>query len=380
MPNKLFIKILDSYFRKVVNIDSRRYEHLRTDINRILLINITGIGDTVVSTPAISAVRNAFPHATIVSVVTKEAKAVLLNNPDIDDFIYYPGKINFSSFFFIPTIIKRIRAFSPDLSIVLHGNDPDAPLLSYLSKADTRIGWKGSRLEFLFTDLVNIRLSGLHIIDRRLQNLLPLGIMPNGRHPHIHLTVSEERMSQEILGDANIVIGIHPFANTLRHKLWPVERYIELSNRLYRIYNCRIVIFGGREEKGIVEEISKNIDGDVFCAAGKLGIRETAAIIKRCRCLICIDSGLMHVASAVDTPVVALFGPEDPDNTGPFGDIHIVLKKELECSPCTDKRGQCSHLSCMKMIQVDDVLNSVEKIMEGVEYSKTTDNLLLYKQ
>lgn len=363
MPNRVFLYFLKGGFRIAKYFDGRRQPYNIKDISHILLLNTTAMGDTLLSTPAIRVLREVFPEARITSFVSPIAKEILLNNPNINRIIDYPGRISLPFFFRLPGIIKGLRKEKVDLSIVLDSNDPEAGPFSYLSGAPVRIGWHESRLSFLFNLPARKKINGLHIVDIKLKALETIGVKAVGRKPEIFLSEEEETKADRMLRDEGLseegIVGIHPFG-AKRYKWWPEEYVVSSCNLLLKRYNYRTIIFGGNKERPFAKEMFGKISVKPLIAAGKLSIRESAALIKRCSFFITSDSGPMHIAQAVGTPTIAIFGPTDPSSTGPTGEKNIVLKKEINCSPC--KVYDCSHVSCMKATGIEDVIGAIEEM------------------
>lgn len=365
MPNRLLIEILKKGFSLVLHLDRRSRTFIPEEVKNILLLNTTAMGDTLLSTPAIRALRTSFPWAHISSLASPVAKEILINNPNIDRIIDYPGRVNLPFLFRLPAILRNLRKEKADISIVLDSNDPEAGPLSYLSGAQVRIGWQESRLSFLFTIPVRKRIEGLHVVDIKLKALEAIGVRSDIRRPEIFLTRKEETAADELLRREGLsgdrLFGLHPFG-AKRNRWWPEEYAVALSDRLSEKYSIRAVLFGGPKEVPFAQRIAGAVNRKPFIAAGKISIREAASLMKRCDFVVTPDSGPMHLAQAVGTPTVALFGPADPNFTGPTGEKNVVIRKEMGCSPCKDY--DCPHSSCMKDITVDDVLNSVREMGE----------------
>jgi heptosyltransferase-2 len=363
MPNRFLLALLKGGFSLALKFDKRNSSYRAEDIKGILLLNTTAMGDTLLSTPAIKAIKRTFPKAKISSIVSPVAKEILENNPYINRFINYPGRVDLPFFFKLPKILRDLKKDKFDLSIVLDSNDPEAGPFSYLSGAPVRIGWQESKLSFLFTIPVKKRIKNLHIVDIKLHALEVIGIKAYGRKPEIFLTEEEENRANKIIKKADLIqekiVGIHPFG-AKRNRWWPEEYVAFLCEILFKKYGFKTILFGGKKEKFFAERIAEKAIKKPFIAAGKLNVRGTAALIKRCSFFISPDSGPMHLAQAVNTPTIALFGPADPSITGPTGEKNIILKKEISCSPC--KNYECSHVSCMKAISVEDVLAAIEEM------------------
>jgi lipopolysaccharide heptosyltransferase II len=154
----------------------------------------------------------------------------------------------------------------------------------------------------------------------------------------------------------------------MRWKQWPVERYRAVIERLLaERADSQVVLFGSPSEAKMIEEIARGMGQRVSVAAGKTTVKQVAALIERCDMLVCNDSGLMHAAVAVGTPVVAIYGPTDIRRTAPLGSEHRVIRHDLPCSPCFKLEGDdqvhlCPHHDCLATITPEEVYRSVTQV------------------
>jgi lipopolysaccharide heptosyltransferase II len=161
----------------------------------------------------------------------------------------------------------------------------------------------------------------------------------------------------------------------MRWKQWPVERYRAVIERmLVEIGDSQVVLFGSPSEAEMIEEIARGLGPRVSVAAGKTTVKQVAALIERCDMLVCNDSGLMHAAVAVGTPVVAIYGPTDIRRTAPLGEKHRVIRHELPCSPCFKLEGDdqvhlCPHHDCLMTITPDEVYQAITDALCGPDSS-----------
>jgi heptosyltransferase-2 len=146
-------------------------------------------------------------------------------------------------------------------------------------------------------------------------------------------------------------------------KCWYPDRFGELGRRLVRKRKSSILLFGREGERAISQSILRHFQGGGVDLTGKTSLLQLAALLERCRILVTNDTGTMHVATAVGTPVVALFGSTDPTTTGPWGDSHTVVKKDVPCSPCLKRICPGDH-QCMDLITVNEVEEAVEKRLD----------------
>ncbi|MBI5892858.1 MAG: lipopolysaccharide heptosyltransferase II [Deltaproteobacteria bacterium] len=366
MPNKILLNILKGTFRLIYCFDRRKPDFKPSEVYNILIINTTAIGDTLLSTPAIRAIRQGFPDARIAVLASNAAKEVLLNNPNINEIIDYPGRVDFFYIFKLPGLLLKIRRGNFDLVVIMHANDPDAAPLAYLSGASHRMGWKESRLAFLHTMPVKTRVAGMHVIDIRLKNLEILGIKADNRRTDFFLSDKEKKWAERFIVESGfenkIFIGIHPFGSKI-NKWWPSANVIEFCKMVEEKHGWWVIIFGGKKEHPFALDMI-NKTTNVISAAGRCGIRESAALIERCRVFISTDSGPMHMANALNIPLIALFGPDDPMGTGPLMQPYEIIQKNLSCIPCrlkTCDRG----IECMQEITAEDVIIPMERLLKN---------------
>jgi lipopolysaccharide heptosyltransferase II len=140
-------------------------------------------------------------------------------------------------------------------------------------------------------------------------------------------------------------------------KLWDVQKFARLSDQLIRDYNAQIVFTGQKQDARVITKIISLMNRPAVNATGETTLTELAYLLERAQLIITTDSGPMHIAAAMGTPVVALFGPTAPWRTGPYSKSAEIVRNDLYCSPCFKKK--CNHISCMKDISVEDVLKAV---------------------
>ncbi len=366
MPNKMLLKILEISFKAALFFDKQEDTPFDAkEVKNVLIVNTTAIGDTLLSTPAIRAVRKGFPDANISILASPAARLVIKNNPNVDEIIAHPGKVDLSYFLRLPCLLYRVRRRRFDLVVILHANDPDAAPLAYLSGARHRMGWAESRLAFLHT--IPVKTKGLpqHIIDTRLNNLKEIGIVSSDRRMELFLSNDEKAWAKGFIKKAGFsdktLIGVHPFGSKV-NKWWPVENVIEFCKEAIKEFSCRVIIFGGKKEINYGDEISQAVKG-VVNLAGKLTIRESASLINECRVFISTDSGPMHIALSLGVPTVALFGPDNPLITGPLIKPYAVIQKNIPCVPCELKVCE-RNMECMKEIRPGKVIDCIREMLK----------------
>lgn len=363
---KLHHLILKLAFKALSGKQGPRIPLDRSRVKSILVMTTTAIGDAAMSTPAIRAVRRNFPKARITALVSAAAREVLSGNACIDAFIKYPGRINLRYMYRLPGFLKELKAGSFDLVIALHSNDPDAGPIAYLTKAQWRVGPAESEFAFLFTNPVRMKAPGTHFVDARLKNLSALGIAPHGRHLDLFLDEEDLQEARAFLSDNNIsgerLIALHPFGSK-RNKWWPVA-HIGTFSALAKAAGFTTVVLGGPKEAKEAEVSA--LPAGAVSAAGRLSLRGSAALISLSDAIVTTDSGLMHLAQALRTPTIALFGPDDPEVSGPVNNESVVMTAALPCAPCRSKACPLPQNDCMRGILPEEVLGRVlESIRPG---------------
>lgn len=357
MPNPISLAAIKAAFRVIKFFDKRDTSFDKQNISNILIINTTAIGDTLLSTPAIRALKKSFPSAYIAALVSKPAKDILLENKYINELIDYQPRINLPYLIKLPALLKILRSKGFDLVIVLHGNDPDTAPIAYLAGASHRIGWEESRLSFLFTMPVKMRVENEHFAEVRVGALSNIGVPPDGIELDMPLNPKDEEEAVSFLKKKyfkkGILAGLHPFGSK-PYKWWPLDRMARVGDYLYKKYNLQPIIFGGIKEREKAIEMSSMMETKPLIAAGELSIRGSAALIKKCRLFITTDSGPMHIAQAMKTPTIAILWSTSTQ-TGPVNKDSIVFY------------GKCSNkdknpVSCTEAVQIEDIMKAVEKL------------------
>lgn len=337
-------------------------------VRNILLVNTTAMGDTLLSTPAIRAVRRACPEARIVSLVHRRHHDVLRYNPHLDDIILYMGKYKG-----VWPLIQRLRSESFDLAIILHANDPDVVPLVYLSGAPVRAGWAESQMSFLLSHTYR-RPSDppAHTIENRLGIIGSVGIPPDGVAMEIHYGSEERLFAERFFKDfrielgREIVVGIHPFASRAE-KAWPDRHAIELLRRLEQKPGIRPLVVGGKKHQEQAESWRSKLPPRIPLAVGMGSLNHTAALLDQCDLFVTTDSGPFHVAVALRVPTVMLVGPTVPAVTGPHQDkeLHTVLKADSHCPQCELGAERVAH-RCMAALKPEKVAAVVKERLQAL--------------
>lgn len=284
---------------------------------KILVINIKYLGDLIVSTPGIRALRKAQPDAEIVFLVRKEFKAVLENNPNLDRIITFdPGMKGNSSLKKYNDGIKfinKIRDEKFDVVIALHPGDRIA-FWSWFSGAKLRIAPGKQSFEFLFNKLVDVRedsISYLEYYNKIFETFI--GKIDSAK-TEFFISAADVKWANDFLTANNVdhvdtLIGIHPGASEPT-KVWQSKNFAELIVRLHDKENIKLLLIEGPQDKNICSEIAAQLNNNIIIRFTSTEIAKTAALINKCKLFITHDTGTRHLSIAVETPVLALL-PED---------------------------------------------------------------------
>ena len=330
---------------------------------RILLIRLSSLGDVVLTTPVIRAVRSHFPEAYIAMLVAKQSADVLQENPHLDEIITFDrlAKNKDTGEMFRIAHILRERRFT--LTIDLQRKFR-TELLMYLSGAVERVG-KGRLCTVRVSEQGN-KHATVHYFDL----LHAAGIPAEDQRLELFLSESErldaaQRFDTAGTNDGQLKVGFFPGAGW-KLREWMPERFAAIGDRLVQRFNADVLIFGGQQETELVQSVVNLMNAPAIPFAGNLQIRQLAACIEKCDLFLTNDTGPMHIAAAVGTPTVSLFGPGNHIRFQPLGELHQIIRHDVPCSPCKQFTDKCKDNICMKGIGVDEVWQFVSRALTKV--------------
>lgn len=341
---------------------------------RILVVRTDRIGDVVLSTPVLKALRQNYPQSHIAIMVSPYARELVEDNPYLDEVIVYDKDKKDKGLFGFWRLVTVLKNKKFDLAIVLH-TKKRTNLITFLADIPRRIGYHNEKFGFLLTDKINdTRAQGVrHEIDYCLDVLRKLGLEVKDRTPVLNVKSEQSQEAQAILREAGIgekdrIAAIHPGASCVS-KRWLKERFVVLANRLVEDYGLKIVLVAyGIEDAAIADDIARNCRYGIVNLAGKTSLSQLAGVLKRCAIFISNDSGPVHIASAVGTPVVSIFGRNQaglsPVRWGPVGKLDRYVHKEVGCSVCLAHKCAIG-FDCLKAVTVEDVLKAVDDILRA---------------
>lgn len=356
-------------------------------VSRILVFAYHGLGNFIMYTPALRLLRERYPNARIdLQVGNNTGCEDVLEGAGLFDNIYnLPYSAGLGAWLDRARVVRDTKY---DLTISeFHSHSWPLSLLIAASGARFRLGhvtspgWsrKFSRYSFVFNLPVTME-EDEHEIERYIDLMTAAGTHKIGARdaaPFIHLGEEDRAFARRFLQNGSAIgvqtsagptIGFQPGTSpAMRWKQWPIERYREVIRRVTTEQpDAHIVLFGSSIEEGMIQEMSRGLKGRISLAAGKTSVKQVAALIEQCDLLVCNDSGLMHTAVAVGTPVLAIYGPTDIRRTAPLGAENVIVRHELPCSPCFKLEGDeqvhlCAHHDCLMTITADEVFDSISR-------------------
>lgn len=335
----------------------------------ILIVKLSAIGDVIHALPVASAIKKGCPDAKITWIVEQPAYDLLTNNPNIDEIIIFDKKRYKSLVGLLKNggeLSRKLRGHSFDLALDLQGLFKSAAI-ALLSGANKRFVYCNAReLSHLISQKVCGEYSEGHVIDRYLDVVRHLGIKVGKPHFDVINTAEEQKECLEIIAKAGLDVShqhviLAPGTNWST-KCWPTKHYARLAELLNgNGIGCAVV--GGKGDNTLAEEIIQNTSARIANLTGKTSLKQLAYIIRRSSAFVGGDTGPMHLAVAVGTPVVALFGPTDPKRNGPYGEGHMVLTAEADCVRCWQRK--CDK-KCMDTIMPEKVFAAVNETLRTI--------------
>ena len=342
---------------------------------KILIVKLSAIGDVIHTLPALCALRRHWPTAQIDWVVEEAAADLVAGHPDLDRVIVSRRKAwmrDLADRARRPGGLAEIKRFfselrSPRYDLIL---DFQALLKSAmvvaLARGRRKVGF-GRGLEHMehsyhvLSERIQPPSMEVHALTRNLMMVQALGVPVAEVSYRLPVTEADRAAVGEMLkksgaDDARPLIAINPVAQWPT-KLWPEERFALLADRLLERDDVSVVFTGGSGDRPVVDRIIGAMKRPALDLSGRTSLKQLAALYQRSRLVVSTDTGPMHLAAAVGTPVVALFGPTAPWRTGPFGPGHQILRAPAPCAPCFKR--SCNVGGCMDRISVDRVLAAV---------------------
>ena len=331
---------------------------------KMLVIKPSSLGDVIHALPFLKSIKDTFPEARVDWVISRDLIGLIEDNPLINR-IHIIDKESwkrmgnlYKSLSEILSLRKTLRTEHYDLVVDLQGLLRSG-IIAHFASASKTIGFadarEGSRL---FYD-EHIPIHGIsHAVDRCLEAARMLGAEVKSAECPLSVNVDIRRKIKELIGNDDEYIIIAPSARW-QSKRWPAAYFASLISKL----TIQCIVIGSKDDMGLVKQIVTETTGNAVNFCGRTDLKELVALISGSRAVVSNDSGPMHIAAALDIPTIALFGPTDPEKTGPYGlqsnKKMKVIRADIPCSPCRTK--DCADLICMDNIKVESVLAELEE-------------------
>lgn len=331
---------------------------------RVLVVRLSAIGDVIHSLPVACALREAFPHCAVGWVVESRAAALLRGHPAIDELVEVPRGF-LKSPGYLWQLRRRLRQWHPDVAIDVQSLSKSA-VVAWLSGARWRIGFARPQGREIapWLDRVLVQPKAVHVVEQYLELLEPLGI----RRPAVRFGIPE------LLGEAEAAaawieqyglgggFAVLNAGSGWPSKQWPSERFAALACHLGEVWRLpSLVVWSGEGERRLAEAIVGGAGGHARLAPAT-SLRELAALVRRARLFVSSDTGPLHLAAALGTPCVGLYGPWPAERNGPYGPQHIAIQK-IRFEGTTRQR-RMAPASLMEAIDVVTVCQACDALLE----------------
>lgn len=331
------------------------------EIKKALFFKPGAIGDFLHTLPALQSLRKKFPAARITVVVSPGLEPLISGTSVADHVLVYDKsklKKNLKDFV---EFGLRLRNERYDLFVDLQPSVRSF-VLRWLSGAKRVLVYRKQKKR-------EVRSKRLHAVENFMETLRPLGIDDAVERIELPVQADSLRTVGGFLTEHGItgskpIIALNCSVGAARPaRNWPAERFSVLADRIIAELGSDVVFIGGPEDRELVRRVLADMRGKAISTAGAFSIGQSAALLSRCACLVSSDTGPLHLATAVGTPVIGLFGSTDPRRTGPVGRRHQVIMKDLPCVPCEEKTCPLHTNLCMTAITVDDVVDVLRKAL-----------------
>ncbi len=345
-------------------------------MKRILIIKPSSLGDIVHTLPVATALSRQVPGLILDWVVRPEYAELVRAHPAVRRIHLFhrrtwgrPSRIG-KTLPEIAALVKSIRGERYDAVLDFQGLFRSG-LISYLSGAKKRIGFANARegAVFFYNRKIRVPTDRIHAVDRYLLFLKELGFSDSGVDYGLKIPGETEKAVEYLLETEGVrpndpLVVLNPNARW-ETKRWSLERFVALANRLVEKLDVYCVFIGGPGDEGAIQRLVPSGEERIHSLAGRTSLPELASLLQRACLMITCDSGPMHLAVAMGTEVVALFGPTDPLRTGPCGPGHHVLRHDLACAPCLRRTCPKENLFCMESITEEELFRVVRDILSA---------------
>ncbi len=358
----------------------RRQKLFYGPVRRVIVFKLDGMGDVLLATPLFKALKRRFKGCQLTVVVSSANNELLDRSAYVDEVIMFDAswlRRGVSLWRHLRDCLRAAAYFRRDyydLAVNPRQNSYLDSLLLSLIGARFKIGDDVFGAGYAITHRLQRPAAGLHQLERSLLPLAAAGIHCHGGRPEIFTSMENDKISEAFLENCRVrrgevLVAIHPGAGCSA-KEWSLDNFAALAVRLARLPRLRLIIFGGKDDKDKVRAICQAVKGKrkVIDLAGKVGLRQMASLMVRCRLVIANDSGPGHLATAVQTPLLSIFSvANEPEIWSPLGEKTKVLLHQVPCASCKQDICPLEHHDCLRQISVNRVFAEAKKMLETSE-------------
>ena len=352
-------------------------------IKRVVVRGTNWVGDSVMTVPALRALRRVLPHANITLAIRPGAQGIFSEADFIDDVLVYNRKNAFS----VVPQIREWRRRNFDLALLFQ-NAFEAALIPFLASVPLRLGYATESRQALLThplELPDWRSSRhevfyyLYLVTALEQILFGSSSICEAA-PDASIAISEERKAEANdllraygIREEDSVVAICPGSVNSRAKRWPAEAYAALADRLIESRR-RVLLIGSQEEADVSQDVMSRMRHEPVVLTGKTTLDQVTAVLATVDLIVTNDTGPAHIGAALDRPTIVIFGPTNPLTTRPFSPAAEILRHPPECAPCMLRDCPIDH-RCMTAITVDEVFEHSHALLKRGSFAKTVRSL-----
>ncbi len=336
-------------------------------MKRILIINVNWLGDVLLSTASIRAIKKAYPESYLACMVPSRCVEVLKGNPYLDEVVVFDEKATHRGLIAKINFIKELKKKKFDIVFLFHRSFTRA-LIAFLANIPERVGYYAKKRGMLLTKKIIPPEEEMHRLAYYLNIVESYGVKSNGKYYEFFINDDDREYVDSQLKKLGVdrndfVVVVNPGGNW-QPKRWPKENFANLSDRLISELGAKIIISGADKDITLANDISNLMKSKPIILAGKTNLKQLGALMEAADLVISADSGPMHIAAAMGTDLIALFGPTKTSLTGPLGKGRIaIIQKDVACKiPCY--KVDCKDNRCMEEISVEYVLKEAKKFRE----------------
>jgi len=351
---------------------------------KILIINIFGIGDVLFTTPLISNLKRHWPKCLIGYIANGRTAILLENNPQVDKVFIYDrdeyqttykqSKLQF--FGKMRTALSEIKSERYDLAIDLSLNSSVSFLMRLIGIKE-RMGFNYRNRSPFLTRKINLSgYEGRHVVEYYLDILRELRVPVIDTALKIYPSEVEQKWADDIcerfyLLPEDLTVAVVPgggdsWGKDAHFKRWPVEKYAQLADKMIEKFSAKIILMGNHSEIDLCSYVSRKMRGSCYDLSGQTSLHQMATFLKRCKLAVVNDGGPLHVAVASGVKTVSIFGPVDENVYGPYPKAkHVVANKQISCRPCYRhfRMAACEHHHCINSLELEEVFRKVEQVL-----------------